>query len=111
VLAACDRSESTKVVQAAAVARPAEEVSFTAIESPSLAFLPRQQEASGWRLDEDPIVIPGNRMDAYFEKESAHFTKYEALDVSVGKYSSLGGDRFATVEIFRFPDFVKAFGA
>jgi hypothetical protein len=98
-------------VQASAAPRPAEEISFTAIESPSLAFLPRQQEASGWRLDEDPIVVPGNRLEAYFEKESAHFTKYEASDVTVGKYTSLGGDRFATVEIFRFPDFVKAFGA
>jgi len=98
-------------VKASAAARPAEELSFTAIDSPSLAFLPRQQEAQGWKLDEDPIVIPADRMDAYFERESAHFTKYEAFDVTVGKYSSLGGDRFAMVEIFRFPDFVKAFGA
>ncbi|MCU1231574.1 MAG: hypothetical protein JWO97_4458 [Acidobacteria bacterium] len=111
MLAACGRSQNATVVQASAAPRPAEEISFTAIESPSLAFLPRQQEASGWRLDEDPIVVPGNRLEAYFEKESAHFTKYEASDVTVGKYTSLGGDRFATVEIFRFPDFVKAFGA
>ena len=36
----------------------AEEPAFTSIESPSLQFLPRQQEAVIWRLDEDPIVVP-----------------------------------------------------
>ena len=35
----------------------------------------------------------------------------DALDVTVGKYSQVNGPGFATVEIFRFPDFVKAFGA
>lgn len=37
--------------------------------------------------------------------------RYEALDLSIGKYAPVTGDGFATVEIFRFPDFVKAFGA
>ncbi len=81
------------------------------MESPSLQFLPRQQEAPGWRLDEDPIVIPGNRLASYLDQDSAHFAHYETLDLTVGKYSAAGGDGFATVEIFRFPDFVKAFGA
>lgn len=31
--------------------------------------------------------------------------------MTAGKYSALDGKGFATVEIFRFPDFVKAFGA
>jgi hypothetical protein len=40
-----------------------------------------------------------------------HFTRYEVLDGTVGNYTSISGDGFATVEIYRFPDFVKAFGA
>jgi hypothetical protein len=97
-------------VQTAPPAKP-EEVSFTSLESPSLQFLPRQQEASGWRLEEDPIVIPGNRLDTYLDGDSVHFTRYEVFDLTIGKYSTLDATRFATVEIFRFPDFVKAFGA
>jgi len=89
----------------------AEEVSFTAIESPSLQFLPRQQEATPWKLDEDPIVIPGDRLGNYLDQDAARFQHYGALDLTAGKYSSLDGRGFATVEIFRFPDFVKAFGA
>jgi hypothetical protein len=109
-LSACGQQKPA-AVQASAVPRNAEP-SFTSIESPSLAFLPRQQEAAGWRLDEDPIVIPGDHLDAYFEKESTHFARYEALDVTIGKYTSTSGNNsFATVEIFRFPDFVKSFGA
>ena len=33
------------------------------------------------------------------------------LDLTAGKYETAEGRGFATVEIFRFPDFVKAFGA
>lgn len=39
------------------------------------------------------------------------FTRYELIDVTAGKYAATQGAGFATVEIFRFPDFVKAFGA
>lgn len=84
---------------------------FTAIDSPSLQFLPRNQEAAGWQLEEDPIVIPGDRLNTYFAEEAAHFVKYEAIDVTIGRYTGVGNNAFATVEIFRFPDFVKAFGA
>jgi hypothetical protein len=94
------------------VARPrADEVNFTVIDSPSLQFLPRQQEAKEWRLEEDPIVVPGDRLTAYLDQDGARFARYEALDLSIGKYAPVSGDGFATVEIFRFPDFVKAFGA
>lgn len=89
----------------------AEEVSFTAIESPSLQFLPRQQEAQPWKLDEDPIVVPGDHLANYLDNDAARFQHYEALDLSSGKYTETNGNGFATVEIFRFPDFVKAFGA
>jgi hypothetical protein len=92
--------------------RPAEpEVDFTVIDSPSLQFLPRHEEAQGWRLEEDPMVVPGDRMDTYLGADGQHFTRYEVIDVTAGKYVSLDGRGFATVEIFRFPDFVKAFGA
>jgi hypothetical protein len=87
------------------------EESFTAIESPSLQFLPRQQEAPGWQLEQDPIVIPGNRLDNYLDQDAEHFARYEVLDATIGNYTSTAGDGFATVEIYRFPDFVKAFGA
>ena len=39
------------------------------------------------------------------------FTQYDVIDITAGKYIAVGGPGFATVEIFRFPDFVKAFGA
>ncbi|HJQ38024.1 MAG TPA: DUF6599 family protein [Thermoanaerobaculia bacterium] len=94
------------------VAPPAEpEVDFTVIDSPSLQFLPRHQEAQGWRLEEDPIVVPGERINTYLGADGAHFTRYELLDVTSGKYASTKDPGFAIVEIFRFPDFVKAFGA
>jgi hypothetical protein len=88
-----------------------EEVNYAAIDSPSLQFLPRQQEAQVWRLEEDPIVIPGDRLPGYLGADAARFGRYGALDLTIGKYVSPDGKGFATVEIFRFPDFVKAFGA
>jgi hypothetical protein len=87
------------------------EVNYTAFESPSLQFLPRQQEAPGWKLDEDPIVVPGDHIVSYLGPEGPTFAHYQTLDDTVGKYSATNGSGFATVEIFRFPDFVKAFGA
>jgi hypothetical protein len=95
----------------AAPAPPPPEISFTSIDSPSLQFLPRRDEAPGWRLEEDPIVIPGTRLQAYLDLDSTHFARYQTMDLTVGKYSAAAGPGFATVEIFRFPDFVKAFGA
>lgn len=92
-------------------AAPAVEESFTAIESPSLQFLPRQQEAQGWKLEQDPIVIPADRLNRYLDQDADHFAKYEVVDGTIGNYSATNGDGFATVEIYRFPDFVKAFGA
>jgi hypothetical protein len=89
----------------------APEVNYTAFESPSLQFLPRQQEAPGWKLDEDPIVVPKEHIASYLGAEGTTFAKYQTLDDTIGKYSGTNGRGFATVEIFRFPDFVKAFGA
>lgn len=91
---------------------PRNEVNFATVESPSLQFLPRQQEAQIWKLDEDPIVIPGDHLNTYLGSiDAPQFARYETLDLTIGKYSSSDGNGFATVEIFRFPDFVKAFGA
>src|SRR5215212_9258784 len=107
--AACDGRKRTA---RAAVIPPQQDVNYTAFDSPSLQFLPRQQEAPGWQLEEDPIVVPGNRLINYLDRDGAHFIRYEAIDLTVGKYRSTQAPAgFATVEIFRFPDFVKAFGA
>lgn len=62
-------------------------------------------------MEEDPIVVPANRLTTYLEQDAAHFLRYGAIDVTVGKYAAARGPGFATVEIFRFPDYVKAFGA
>ncbi len=86
-------------------------VNFTANESPSLQFLPRKEEVAGWRLTEDPIVIPADQLNTYLDQEAIHFQHYDTLDLTIGKYESVGSPGFATVEMFRFPDFVKAFGA
>lgn len=65
----------------------------------------------GWRLEEDPLVVPGNRMTTYLGEAADEMNRYDVVDVTAGKYASTAGPGFATVEIFRFPDFVKAFGA
>jgi len=87
------------------------EASYTSFESPSLQFLPRQQEAPGWQLDTDPIVVPKEHIVRYLGPEGPTFAAYQTLDDTVGKYSATDAGGFATVEIFRFPDFVRAFGA
>ena len=95
----------------ASVVRPAPEENFTAIDSVSLQFLPRQEEAKGWRLEQDPIVVPGNRLATYMDQDAAKFARYDVIDMTAGNYVATDNSGFATVEIFRFPDFVKAFGA
>ena len=86
-------------------------MNFAAIDSPSLQFLPRQQEVPGWQLEQDPIVIPAQRLTAYLDQEAQHLARYEVMDVTIGKYTSTDNSGFASVEIYRFPDFVKAYGA
>jgi hypothetical protein len=105
----CDRHGDSAAQ--AAIVPPKPEESFTAIESVSLQFLPRQEEASGWRLEQDPIVVPGNRLANYMDQDAATFARYEVIDLTAGNYVATDNSGFATVEIFRFPDFVKAFGA
>ena len=87
------------------------QIDFTLIDSPSLQFLPRHEEAQGWRLEEDPLVVPGERLSTYMGAMAGDFTRYDLIDVTAGKYAATTNPGFATVEIFRFPDFVKAFGA
>ena len=88
-----------------------QEENFAANDSPSLQFLPRQQEATGWQLAEDPIVVPGNRLTTYLDTDAGAFVSYGVIDLTAGNYNGAGNTGFATVEIYRFPDFVKAFGA
>jgi hypothetical protein len=107
--AGCDGAR--KAQHASVVPPPAQEENFAALDSPSLQFLPRGEEAPGWRLDKDPIVVPANRLPGYLGGETISFNRYEAMDMTAGQYVSVAGNGFANVEIFRFPDFVKAFGA
>jgi hypothetical protein len=65
----------------------------------------------GWRLEEDPAVVPGERIAGYLGPDGENFIRYDVVDLTAGKYAATRGAGFATVEIFRFPDFVKAFGA
>jgi hypothetical protein len=95
----------------ATVIVPKQEENFAANESPSLQFLPRLQEAPGWQLAEDPIVVPGNRLTTYLDTDANVFVSYGVIDMTAGNYTGVNNDGFATVEIYRFPDFVKAFGA
>jgi len=91
---------------------PPPEVNFTSLDSPSLQFLPRGQEAPKWELQEDPLVVPAKQLPAYLDRDGARLVHYDALDVTSGTYQSLDTkEGFGIVEIFRFPDFVKAFGA
>ena len=57
------------------------------------------------------MVVPGERAATYMGAAATDFDAYELIDITAGKYVAADGVGFATVEIFRFPDFVKAFGA
>lgn len=76
-----------------------------------MQFLPREEEAAGWRLVEDPAVYPASILDSYLARSAEQFRSYDLIDLTVGDYETTTGDGFAFVEIFRFPDFVQAFGA
>ncbi|HUF17809.1 MAG TPA: DUF6599 family protein [Thermoanaerobaculia bacterium] len=76
-----------------------------------MQFLPRLDEVPGWSLEDDPLVVPAEHLETQIGADAAHFREYEAMDATIGTYGSTSGQGFARVEIFRFPDFVKAFGA
>lgn len=76
-----------------------------------MEYLPRLEEAPGWRLLGDPLVVPGKALQGYIGRQSLRLGEYEVIDATIGEYQSTAGDRRATVEIYRFSDFVKAFGA
>jgi hypothetical protein len=76
-----------------------------------MQFLPRQEEVPGWRLEGDLLVFAPEDLGSYIEKDARHFLSYEMFDATVGTYRHLGSNGFTTVEVYRFPDFVKAFGA
>lgn len=76
-----------------------------------MAFLPRQEEIQGWRLVDDPLVYPADKLTTYLASDAQHFRKYDVIDLTVGEYHRVDGGGVGMVEIFRFPDFVKAFGA
>lgn len=55
--------------------------------------------------------MPGERIRGYLGTAAESFIHHGVTDVTAGKYGEEGGPGFATVEIFRFPDDAKAFGA
>ena len=76
-----------------------------------MQFLPREEEAQGWRLTGDPSVYPTAFLDRYLAGSNEMFQRYDVIDLTVGDYETASGDGYAIVEIFRFPDFVQSFGA
>lgn len=76
-----------------------------------MQYLPRRDEVPGWSLEDDPLVVPSEHLETQLGIDAKHFRSYEVIDMTVGTYRDPGGTGFARVEIFRFPDFVKAFGA
>lgn len=110
ILTACG-DDAPKAPQRVAQAAAQSTASFETIESPSMQFLPRQQEVPGWILEEDPLVFPSAQIATHLARDARHFLLYDVIDMTVGSYRRADGPGYATVEIFRFPDFVKAFGA
>src|SRR5215212_1188032 len=108
IVAAVACSRSPRTARAAAQRPPQPVINFTALDSPSLQFLPRQSEAPGWALQTDPSVIPAGQLASYLGSDAASFLKYAVIDATIGKYAGATPSAFALVEIYRFPDFVKA---
>lgn len=107
-LSACS-DPRPKPVRTPIVAKQPE--NFANYDSPSMQYLPRQEEIQGWRLEKDPLVYPAQAVPAYLGPGARHLVEYEVVDMTVGEYRRVPGEGFAIVEIYRFPDFVKAFGA
>lgn len=117
-LAACGEASPSRPVEAASAAAPAAGSSnqeggssFEVIDSPAMEYLPRAEEAPGWRLSGDPLVYPGANLGSYLGRQAEPFIDYEIQDATIGQYEQVEGEGRATVETYRFPDFVKAFGA
>lgn len=108
VVTACRRDQPEA---AASQARPSAMDSSGTVESPSMEFLPRREEVPGWQLLGDPHVYTGERLRSYIGRQAQQYIAYEVIDTTVGEYERTDVDGRATLEIYRFPDFVKAFGA
>ena len=107
-LMACHGSDASK--QAAPSEQKPARATIEQIDSPSMQFLPRLGQAPGWRLKGDPEVYSPESLPGYLGLDARHFLLYDVSDLTVGEYERVGAPGFATLEIFRFPDFVKAFG-
>ncbi|MGA7615871.1 MAG: DUF6599 family protein [Thermoanaerobaculia bacterium] len=84
---------------------------FAHIDSPSLQYVPREEEVKGWSLRDEVLVFPAKSAAQYLGSDANHFLAYGLLDLTVGNYVSTEPGGFATLEVFRFPDFIQAFGA
>lgn len=105
---ACSPSPATPPAAAAQISQVD---AFHESESPSLEFLPRRDELPGWALDGDPLVVPAASLSRYLGRQGNHYLAYDITDLTVGKYVAADAQGSAVVEIYRFPDFIKAFGA
>lgn len=76
-----------------------------------MEYLPRAEAAPGWVLMGDPQVYPAKQIGDYVGAEAKHYLSYDVIDLTVGEYDRPDRAARATVEIYRFPDYVKAFGA
>ncbi len=76
-----------------------------------MEFLPRGEAAPDWHLMGDPQVYPAELVPTYIGIEGQHYLAYDLIDLTVGEYDRPDGTGRATIEIYRFPDYVKAFGA
>ena len=76
-----------------------------------MEYLPRAEAAPGWVLMGDPQVYPARQIADYVGAEAKHYLSYDVIDLTVGEYDRPDRAGRATVEIYRFPDYVKAFGA
>ena len=106
LLAGCS-GEETKAAASTKPAPPAPEL----VDSPSMEYLPRPEQAPGWILMGEPQVFPAKQIGDYAGVEARHYLSYDVIDLTVGEYDRPDRAGRATVEIFRFPDYVKAFGA
>lgn len=91
--------------------RAAAEAPPQPVESPALQFLPRLREAGAWELQGDPEVVAADQLESYLDWSAGIPSAYGALDATFARYSIPQQNRWASVRIVRYPDFVKAFGA
>lgn len=91
--------------------RPALREETVSPQVSDLNFLTAELDPPGWAPSNPPRVISSAQIDDYLDLDASHLQSYRLIALSVGQYESPDGKGWATVEIFRFPDNLGAFGA